>query len=57
MEQIEFESWWKEFQFNHQKNNDNGASAVNELLWTLKGFSDVKRIAFIDELIKHEDLA
>ena len=54
MEQIEFESWWKEFQFNHEKNNDNGARGISDLLWTLKGFSIDKRIAFIDELIKHE---
>ncbi len=31
MEQIEFESWWKEFQFNHQKNNDNGEKEITGL--------------------------
>jgi hypothetical protein len=56
MEQIDFESWWKEFQFNHEKQNDNGARMLNDLLWTLKGFSDTKRIAFINELIEHNNL-
>ena len=48
MEQIEFESWWKEFQFNHEKDNDNGKRVTNELSWTLKDFAAKKRIAFID---------
>lgn len=56
MEQIEFESWWKEFQFNHEKDNDNGSRATNELFWTLKGFSATKRIAFIDELTRNRNL-
>ena len=50
MEQIEFESWWKEFQSNHEKDNDNGRRATTELSWTLKGYSVAKRIAFIDAL-------
>jgi len=57
MEQIEFESWWKEFQFNHEKDNDNGRRATNELSWTLKGFSTTKRIAFIDALTRNRNLS
>ncbi len=56
MGQIEFESWWKEFRSKHEKDNDNGAREIKELLWTLKGFSDAKRIAFIDELLEHNNL-
>jgi len=53
MEQIDFESWWKEFQFNHEKDNDNGKSERAELSSTLKGFTKEKRIAFIDALTRN----
>ncbi len=56
MVEVEFEYWWKDFAYNHEKDNDNGKSATNELKWTLKGFSENKRIAFIDKLIEYKHL-
>ena len=42
---------------NHEKDNDNERRATNELSWTLKGFSNRKRIAFIDALTKNRNLS
>lgn len=37
--------------FNHEKDNDNGSGMLNELKWTLNGFSFKQRILFINKLI------
>ena len=56
METLEFPKWWKEFMRYHEKDNDNGKSIINELKWTLNGFSDKKRKSFINHLIAEDEL-
>lgn len=56
MEFLEFKSWWKEFMYNHEKDNDNGHSMMNELNWTLNGYSEEKRISFINHLMLDDKL-
>lgn len=56
MESIEFKKWWKEFMHNHDKDNDNGHSMMNELKWTLNCYSSGKRISFINHLIADNKL-
>jgi len=56
MKSIEFQKWWKEFMRNHDKDNDNGHSMMNELKWTLNGYSIEKRNSFINHLIADNKL-
>jgi len=53
---LEFKSWWKELLYNHDKDNDNGYSMMNELKWTLNGFNIEQRISFINNLIADKKL-
>lgn len=57
MSTLEFDKWWKEFDYYHIKDNDNGKSLINELMWTLQGFTKRKRIAFINALIKRKNMS
>jgi hypothetical protein len=57
MKSLEFKSWWKEFMVNHDKDNDNGHSMMNELKWTLNGYSFEQRISFINNLIADKKLS
>ena len=56
MSEIEFDQWWKEFLRYHIKDNDNGKSMMNELRWTLNGYSTKKRRSFINHLIAEKEL-
>ena len=56
MSAIEFEQWWKEFLRYHVKDNDNGKSMMNDLKWTLNGYSNKKRKSFINHLITEKEL-
>jgi hypothetical protein len=55
MRSLEFREWWREFMHNHEKDNDNGQSMMNELKWTLNGYSTKKRISFINHLIEEKE--
>jgi hypothetical protein len=55
MEQLEFKDWLKDLERYHDKKNDNGLNIINEIKWTLNGFSKEKRTSFINELIKHNE--
>jgi hypothetical protein len=56
MESLEFPQWWKEFVKYHEKKNDNGKSMMNDLKWTLNGYSVKKRKSFINHLIAEKEL-
>jgi hypothetical protein len=56
MSSIEFPEWWKEFMRYHIKDNDNGRSMMNELKWTLNGYSTEKQKSFINHLIAEKEL-
>jgi hypothetical protein len=56
MSSIEFPEWWKEFMRYHIKDNDNGKSMMNELKWTLNGYSTEKQNSFINHLIAENEL-
>ncbi len=54
MEQLEFQAWWTDFQSYHKSDKDGGLETLKHLKQVVAGFSEAKRIAFIDEMINND---
>ncbi len=56
-DKLTFEDWWTDFSNKFRKDKDGGYGKRDRLILEVKGFTQQKRIAFIDELLHRKNLA